>query len=210
MSFDVDIGYASRRGPRELNEDFGGVRRGAGEDAARGLVAAIADGVSGGGLGLEAAQTTVMGLLADYFAAPATWETSVVLDRLIGAQNAWLADHNRRRSGAAALTTLTALALRGQTWTLAHVGDTRAALLRAGPDGDEWSQLSQDHAFDHPDQRGRLTRAVGLDDVVRLDIAQGDIRSGDVFVLTSDGVHGRLRAARIAEIVRAGDPQAAA
>ena len=72
--------------------------RRAGEEA-RGLIAAIADGVSTGGHGLEAAQTTVMGLLADYFATPDTWEPTVALDRLIGAQNAWLAAHNRRRHG---------------------------------------------------------------------------------------------------------------
>jgi serine/threonine protein phosphatase PrpC len=197
LSFDVDIGYSSERGPRERNEDFAGAVRAAPHESARGLIAAVADGVSTGGQGLEAAQTTVMGLLADYFAAPATWETTVVLDRLIAAQNAWLANHNHRRPGDnAALTTLTALALQGQTWTLAHVGDTRAWLWRDG----ELTQLSQDHAFDHPDQRSRLTRAVGLDDVVRVDYAQGDARIGDVFVLCTDGVHGALKAAVLADL----------
>ena len=62
-----------------------------------------------------------------------------MLDRLIGAQNAWLADHNQRRlgageKGAGAMTTLTALVLRGHAFTLAHVGDTRAWLLRGGPE----------------------------------------------------------------------------
>ncbi|MDP1532391.1 MAG: protein phosphatase 2C domain-containing protein, partial [Rubrivivax sp.] len=158
MSFDVDIGHASERGQRERNEDFVA----AGTDPVRGLIAAMADGVSTGGRGLEAAQTTVMSLVGDYGAAPATWETTVVLDRLIGAQNAWLADHNRRRQGdreGSALTTLTALALQGQSWTVAHVGDTRAWLLRQG----ECQQLTQDHSLDHPDLRRGLTRAVGLD-----------------------------------------------
>ncbi len=163
---------------------------------------------------MEAAQTTVMGLLTDFFGTPSTWEPTVALDRLIGAQNAWLADHNRRRLGkgqgsAAALTTLTALALQGQTWTLAHVGDTRAWLLRDGPQGIELSQLSQDHAFDHPDLHSRLTRAVGLDDQVRIDFAQGDVRIGDTFVLTSDGVHGVLKTQRLAELARTGSAQQA-
>ena len=223
MSFDVDIGHASLRGPREVNEDFGGAVRAAGADASRGLIAALADGVSSGGQGLEAAQTTVMSLLADYFGAPETWETTVVLDRLIGAQNAWLADHNRRRrtrDGGTALTTLTALVLRGQTWTLAHVGDTRAWLFRAAPPDEEGhagidiQQLSTDHAFEEIDQRSRLTRAVGLDDAVRVDYAQGDVHVGDCFVLTSDGVHGVLKAARLAALalpgVDAGDAQQAA
>lgn len=199
MSFEVDIGYSSLRGPRERNEDFAGAVRAAPHESTRGLIAAVADGVSSSGLGLEAAQTTVMGLLADFFAAPDTWETTVALDRLIGAQNAWLSDHNRRRPGQpAALTTLTALALHGQTWTLAHVGDTRAWLWRDS----QLTQLSCDHAFDHPDQRSRLTRAVGLDDRVRVDYAQGDARIGDVFVLSSDGVHGALKMAALVDIAK--------
>jgi serine/threonine protein phosphatase PrpC len=210
MSFDVDIGYTSQRGPRPVNEDFGGAVRAERFEESRGLIAALADGVSGGGQGLTAAQTTVMGLLADYFATPPTWEATVALDRLISAQNAWLANHNRRSSDGAALTTLTALALQGQTWTLAHVGDTRAWLLRDGPQGTELSQLSQDHALDHPDRRNQLTRAVGLDDVVRVDYAQGEVRLGDVFVLTSDGVHGVLKPHRLAELARTGGAQQAA
>ncbi len=223
MSFHVDIGHASACGPRSANEDFAGATLAPPPDQDRGLIAAVADGVSAGGQGLEAAQTTVMGLLADFFATPPTWEPSVALDRLVSAQNAWLASHNKRRLGldadASALTTLTALALRGQTWTLAHVGDTRAWLLRPAPapaaqDGDEaeadderdpgrdLTQLTQDHAFEHPDRRSQLTRAVGLDDVVRIDFLQGDVRVGDVFLLSTDGVHGVLKPRQLAALLR--------
>jgi serine/threonine protein phosphatase PrpC len=216
MSFDVDIGHFSHKGPREINEDFAAAVRPARDDEARGCVAAIADGVSAGGRGLEAAQTAVMSVVQDYFACPDTWDTTVMLDRLIGAQNAWLADHNRRRQGAGnlggtAMTTLTALVLRGHAWTLAHVGDTRAWLLRGGADGPDHGcvQLSQDHAFDHPDQRSRLTRAIGLDDRVRIDFLQGELQIGDAFVLTTDGVHGALKRERLAALARDGDAQAA-
>jgi len=200
MSFEVEVGHASRRGGREHNEDFAGALR----EPGRGLVAAIADGVSAGGRGREAAQTTVMSLLGDFFAAPATWETTVVFDRLIGAQNAWLAASNGR-GGATATTTLTALALEGHTVTIAHVGDTRAWRLRGG----ELMQLTHDHRFDHVDFASRLTRAIGLDDAVRIDYAQGEAQVGDLFVLTSDGVHGALDAARLAALAEGGDAQAA-
>jgi serine/threonine protein phosphatase PrpC len=209
MSFDVDIGHATERGPRSLNEDFAGAQRHPADDEARGIVAAIADGVSSGGQGRMAAQTSVLTLLQDYFATPATWDTTVVFDRVIGAHNSWLVAHNRRNEEAA-MCTLTALALRGQTWTLAHVGDTRAYLLRAGPAGViECRRLTQDHAFDHPDMRSRLTRAMGLDDVVHIDYLQDDLHLGDVFVLVTDGVHGRLPQARIAELAVLGSAQQA-
>lgn len=210
MSFDVDIGHTSASGVRERNEDFAAAVRAGAQEPGRGLIAAVADGVSAGGLGREAAQTTVMSLVQDFHAAPATWETTVVLDRLIGAQNAWLADHNRRRGGpggdrASGLTTLTALALQGHTWTVAHIGDTRAWLLRAG----ELQQLTQDHAIDHPDFRSQLTRAVGLDLAVRADYLQGELQTGDIFMLTTDGVHGVLRPEQIRALLATAPAQRA-
>lgn len=202
MSFDVDIGHASHKGPRERNEDFAAALRAAPHEAGRGLIAAIADGVSAGGHGLVAAQTAVISLVNDFHAAPATWETTVALDRLLGAHNAWLVDHNRRRSGdASGLTTLTAVVLRGHTWTVAHVGDTRAWLLRGG----ECTQLTHDHAFDHPDLRSQLTRAIGLDDSLRIDFHQGELQIGDTLLLSSDGVHQVLKNAAMRELLGAAE-----
>lgn len=198
MSFQVDIGHSSERGARERNEDFAAAMVAAGHEAARGLIAAVADGVSAGGHGRAAAQTAVLSLVHDFHAVPATWETTVALDRLIGAHNAWLADHNRRRSDdASGLSTLTVLALQGQTWTVAHVGDTRAWLLREG----ELACLTQDHVLDHPDFAHQLTRALGLEDTVRVDFHQGTLQVGDVLLLTSDGVHGVLKPRALAALL---------
>lgn len=210
MSFDIDVGHASERGPSESNEDFAAVCRPAAADEPMGWIAALADGVSSGGSGLLAAQTTVMTLVHDYFGTPATWDTTVALDRLIEAQNAWLADHNRRRAwerdAGTALTTLTALVLRGHSWTLAHVGDSRAWLLRGG----ECTQLSQDHVLPGMRLAGQLTRAIGLEEHVRVDYLQGELHTGDCLVLTSDGVHRPLPPKRLAALVSdATDAQAA-
>jgi len=75
MNFQLDTGYSSQAGRRSLNEDFAALALGQGAEASRGAVAAIADGVSAGGLGKEAAQTTVTVLVRDYFATPETWIT---------------------------------------------------------------------------------------------------------------------------------------
>ncbi len=204
MSFDIDMGYTSDRGPREENEDFAAAQRPAAHEEALGFIAAIADGVSAGGLGRMAAQTSVMSVVEDFFGAPPTWDTSVVLDRIISAQNSWLAAHNRRQTGAA-MSTLTALALRGQTWTVAHVGDTRAYLVR----GPECRRLTQDHALDHPDLRSQLTRAMGQDDAIRVDYLQGELHLGDTFVLASDGVHTRLAQQHMLSLLSEGSAQEA-
>lgn len=185
MAFEIDIGFTSLTGKKEINEDFAAAMLPEPGQEAMGAIAAIADGVSMGGMGREAAQTTVTSLVRDYFGTPETWDTTVALDRIIGSQNAWLAGLNRRRHPACGLTTLTALVLRGQSYSLAHVGDTRAYLLRGG----EVTQLTHDHAVDHPDFRHQLLRAVGAEDRLVVDYIQGDLHVGDVFVLVSDGVH---------------------
>ena len=74
MSFDVEIGWVCERGHAERNEDFAAAFR----DARNyGLVAVIADGVSAGGHGLMAAQTTVRSrsvATRNFSSAPDTWE----------------------------------------------------------------------------------------------------------------------------------------
>lgn len=210
MSFDIAIGLTSAQGPRDRNDDCAAVMRPSGADEPLGWIAALADGVAGreaDGNGRMAALTTVNCLVRDYFATPHHWDTTVALDRLIRAQNAWLADHNRRKAGAApALTTLSAIVLRGHSWTVAHVGDSRVWLLRDG----QCQQLTEDHALDRADF-ARLTRALGLDDTVRVDYGQGELRAGDRLVLTSDGVHGALSRKRLAALaLEHADAQAAA
>ncbi|MBI5276054.1 MAG: bifunctional protein-serine/threonine kinase/phosphatase [Burkholderiales bacterium] len=190
MAFEIDIGFTSLAGTKEVNEDFAAAMLPEPGHEALGAIAAIADGVSMGGMGREAAQTTVTSVVRDYFGTPETWDATVALDRIIGAQNSWLAGVNRRRQPACGLTTLTALVLRGQGYSLAHVGDTRAYLMREG----EVTQLTHDHAMDHPDMSHKLLRAVGAEDRLVVDYSQGEMHVGDVFVLVSDGVHGVLPA----------------
>ena len=193
MAFEIDIGYASAAGRKEVNEDFCAAQLPEAADIEMGCILAIADGVSTGGLGREAAQTTVTSLVRDYFGTPPTWDTTVALDRIISAQNSWLCSANRRRSPALGLTTLTALVLRGHAYTLAHVGDTRAYLLRGG----ELTQLTHDHTVNHPDFRHQLLRSVGAEDHVVVDYSQGELQVNDVFVLLSDGVHGHVPIAQL-------------
>ncbi|MFT4191611.1 MAG: bifunctional protein-serine/threonine kinase/phosphatase [Comamonas sp.] len=205
MPFDLDIGSTCRAGRARRNEDCVALQLPPAGDDGHGLAAAVADGVSAGGWGREAAQTTATSLVRDYFCTPATWEPTVALDRVLAAQNAWLAGINRRRQPDYGLTTLTALVLRGQSYTLAHVGDTRAFLLRAG----QLEQLTDDHVMGGRDFSHRLARAVGLEDRLAVDYRQGEVRPGDVFIVLSDGVHGVLTARQLQQAI-AQDPGASA
>ena len=203
MTFDIDIGFTSLTGRKGINEDFAAAMLPEPGQEGMGSIVAIADGVSTGGMGKEAAQTTVTSLVRDYYGTPETWDTTVALDRIINAQNSWLAGLNRRRHPAIGLTTLTAVVLKGQSYAVAHVGDTRAYLLRDGI----LTQLTNDHVVDHPDFQHQLLRSVGAEERLVVDYAQGDLQVGDVFVLLSDGVHNVLSGKRLtALLVERGKP----
>ena len=205
MAFELDIGFASLAGTKDTNEDFCGALLPEPGMEGMGVIAAVADGVSRGGMGKEAAQTTLVSLLRDYFGTPETWDATVALDRIITSQNAWLCGINRRRQPAMGMTTLTALVLRGQSYALAHVGDSRAYLLRGG----ESRQMTHDHVVNHPDFQHQLVRAVGLEDRIVVDYVQGDLQVGDVFMLLTDGVYGSLPDARLQTLAQGDNAQAA-
>src|SRR5437660_860688 len=90
-ALNVTVGHSSVTGPRPRNEDFcGAVTPEAAELANKGLLAAVADGVGGHAAGREAAEYTVRGLLADYYATPDTWSVPQSLDAVANATNLWL------------------------------------------------------------------------------------------------------------------------
>lgn len=200
MPLSVELAHATATGPRETNEDFVAA---ATPDGAlllnKGIVAAIADGVSGLNHGREAAEYSVRGLLADYYATPDSWHTQHALTKVLQSLNRWvISQAQQRREVAGMATTLTALVLQGARYTLAHVGDSRAYLLRDGV----LRQLSFDHVWDRPDMRHVLKRAIGLDTTLNIDFAEGELRVDDVFVLITDGVWGALSDATIQDTLR--------
>ena len=151
----------------------------------KGLIAAIADGVSGNDGGREASEYTVRGLLTDYYATPDTWPITQALDKVIKSINSWVQKQGSVRPELAGMaTTLTAVVLRGNCYYFSHVGDTRLYLLRGGA----LTRLTTDHVWDRPEMQHVLTRAVGLDTRLAIDHGMGELRERDVLLLASDGV----------------------
>ncbi len=187
MPLKLQFGYATATGPRERNEDYGGYVEPADPQlaATKGMLAVVADGVSGGAHGREAAETSVRNLLADYYATPDTWETPHALGTVLAAINRWLTGQtaSRHETGGMA-TTLTSLVLRGHRFHYAHVGDTRLYRLR----GETLDQLTTDHVWETPGMSHVLKRALGLDTHVSPDFGDGDLAAGDVFLIACDGV----------------------
>lgn len=181
----IDLAYAGKACGKAVSEDFFDASRPPRDDLARrGVVFALADGLSGGA-GRRAAETCVGGLLADVYSAPSAWPTARCLDRVIGSLNGWLASHNQRSEPEhCMLTTLTVLVVRGAELHVAHVGDTRLYRVRAGAA----ECMTTDHVWPRRDMRSVLRRAVGLDRHVVVDVIEDEVLAGDRFALLSDGV----------------------
>jgi protein phosphatase len=109
-------------------------------------------------------------------------------------------------------TTMTVALLEDGRVRIGHVGDSRAYLLRDG----ELSQLTDDHSLvgelvrsgklapeeadTHP-QRSVITRVLGTDPDVDVDTITIETRSGDLFLLCSDGLYSMVGNDRILELV---------
>lgn len=186
MPLTIAASHATSAGKRERNEDFlGMVTPNEPELSTKGMLAAIADGVSGNEGGREASEYAVRGLLADYYATPDTWPVTQALERVIKATNGWVQQQGSIRPELAGMaTTLTAIVLRGRFYYFAHVGDTRLYLLRGGV----LSRLTTDHVWDRPEMQHVLTRAIGLDSRLAIDHGMGELQERDVFLLATDGV----------------------
>ncbi|HEY0907189.1 MAG TPA: PP2C family serine/threonine-protein phosphatase, partial [Methylophilus sp.] len=186
MGLAFSIGESSVTGPRPRNEDYiGAVTPAETQLAIKGALLMVADGVSGGAGGAEAAEMTVRTVSADYYATPDTWTIQHALDKVVQAANRWVLSQGQSNKAMAGMaTTLSMLVLRGQRYVLAHVGDTRIYRLRE----QALTCLTTDHVWDRPDMRHVLKRAIGLDQHLSVDYAEGLLQAGDVYAIMSDGV----------------------
>jgi protein phosphatase len=171
----------------------------------RGVVMAIADGVSGSGAARMAAEATVRSLLLDYYATPREWSVGHALDRLLCAINDWLwAENARRPDQDGVVTAISMLVLRAGHYYLAHVGDTRVYRLR----GNVFKQLTTDHTWQRRDMRHVLRRAIGLDRHLVADFADGELQPEDTFLMVTDGVWEVVGERGMTEVLYRGlDPQ---
>jgi serine/threonine protein phosphatase PrpC len=198
----ASAGFASDAGPRERNEDFGGVVFGPElPQPRRDVVAAVADGIGGAKGGRIAAETAVRGFLDGFCDLPETMEVRRASATVLNSLNRWIYSEGHRNADSAGMgCTFTALVLRGRFAHVLHVGDSRAYRLR----GERLALLTTDHVRE---ERGAgrsniLTRALGVETEVRLDYAAQPVALHDRFLLCSDGVHGYLKPEVIADILR--------
>lgn len=207
---DIDCAFATERGPRVVNADFGGVYLGsATERALSGIVAAVADGVGDALPARHAAELAVRELIDAYYCQPETIGVVSAGSRALEGINRWLHAamlHHAAfpQSSAAGLTTLTCCILRGRYAHILHVGDSRAWHWRDGV----LTRLTQDHCHPQREYSHVLQRALGMEPTLRLDQHRVGLALGDRIVLATDGIHGWLDDRRMAKLVGTGSVHA--
>ena len=184
----VSLGQFSSAGHKPENQDFHGAILPEGPALLlKGITLAVADGISSSPVSAAAAETAVKSLLTDYYSTPDAWTVKTAASRVISATNAWLASQNSSVGdiNAGQVCTLTALILKGRTGHIFHVGDSRVSRLTGGA----LEPLTKDHRRTLGPGQSYLGRALGIDQSVEIDYRRIPLSVGDVFLLTTDGVH---------------------
>ncbi|QOL81042.1 protein kinase [Pseudooceanicola spongiae] len=199
----VSIGQYSSAGLKPSNQDFHGALVPEGQALAlKGVTLALADGISSSDVSHLAAQTTVASLLDDYYCTSDAWSVRTAATRVIAATNAWLHAQNARIPGLdhdrGQVCTLAALILKGGEAHVLHVGDSRVWRLS----GDSLEPLTTDHRLTLSSTESYLDRAIGLRAEVEVDYARLALQPGDIYLLTTDGVHDHMEARFVARTLR--------
>lgn len=201
---EVRFGGHSIEGRKPVNQDAFAAHLPDGvERDLKGAAAVMCDGVSSAADSEIASQMAVTGFITDYFSTPPTWSVRKAASQVLNGLNHWVYRQNAARHGTrdSLLTTFSAAVIKSNTLHVFHAGDSRVWHVR----GDTLEQLTRDHVMS---EGGRefLARALGADTRLEVDYLTRELEEGDRVLLTTDGVHGVLPAARIREIAGGADP----
>lgn len=172
---------------------------------------AVADGIGGHRAGDVASRTAIGRLEEEVIGALERGEAPMMaIEQGVWAANRSvfeLASSQERYWGMG--TTLTAALVAQEKLFIAHVGDSRLYLYRDSVCRQLTAdhslvgelvrngELSLDEARNHP-QRNVLTRAVGIESQVKIDLYSESLQSGDIILLASDGLFSLLTDEEIA------------
>ena len=214
---DVESAHLSDTGRvRPHNEDFVGSAEPQKPEqvGTHGWLFALADGVGGQARGEVASRTAVETVLAGFRSSVPGEPTTRLLQKLV--QNAnikvYETGHATGPAGVNMATTIVACLLRHDRVAVAHVGDSRCYLIRKGTA----TVLTRDHTLvgeqvrlgilskeeaAKAETRHLLSRSLGHDMVVNVDIDEHQLLPGDVLLQCCDGLHGALSEQEMAAIV---------
>lgn len=141
----------------------------------------------------EAARSAATATGEMYFTAIEAASAQEALSEALSAANAAVRTGGERGRAAA----VAAVVLQGSRWVVGHAGDVRAWQYRDA----RIRQLTRDHVVPRPLRRAELTRGCGLAETFEPEYDEGELREGDIYLLTSAGVHDALSGSTILGIL---------
>jgi serine/threonine protein phosphatase PrpC len=201
----VSIGQHSDKGNKAVNQDFHGALVPVEPLlSAKGVVIALADGISSSAVSQEASEAAVRSFLEDYYCTSDAWSVKRSGQRVLAASNAWLHGQTQRSphrndQERGYVCTFSAMVIKSTTAHLFHVGDSR--IYRLHPKALEL--LTEDHRVRISSQQSHLARALGVQPSVDIDYQALPLAPGEVYVLATDGVYEHVDAALIHAVLRA-------
>jgi len=187
----ISLGQYSDKGRKPINQDFhGALIPGGPQLGMKGIAVALADGISSSAVSQIASESAVKSFLTDYYCTSETWSVKTSAQRVIAATNSWLHGQTRRSHfrydpDKGYVCTFSAIVFKAAAAHLFHIGDARIHRLA----GASAEQLTEDHRVHVSSTQSYLGRALGVNPQVEIDYQSYEIGTGDVFVLTTDGVH---------------------
>ena len=201
-SFKATVGVATSAGIKPVNEDAVGFS--IPKDHllnTKGAVAVVADGVSTAEAGKEAAERCVSTVLTDYYTTPETWSVKHAAQKILTPLNRKLYNLGREIHDEARgyITTLSFVVVKSHLAYLFHIGDSR--IYRLSAETGEFTQLTRDHTAGISKDENYLIRAMGMDTNLNVDSSVVTLHSGDIFFLSTDGIHDFLPEADILQLI---------
>ncbi|AQS36754.1 serine/threonine protein kinase [Shewanella psychrophila] len=185
---EIGAGQFSAQGAKSTYEDAIGIRIPDGLMlTTKGAVSVICDGVSAAEEAEKASGISISNFIADYYSTPDTWSVEKSSSQVLTALNRWLygLGQDYREAQRGYVCTFTALIFKSCSAHLLHVGDSRAYRFSAG----KLERLSRDHVTVLGRDKRYLARALGLDVKLDVDYRKIELKRGDLYLLTTDGVH---------------------
>ncbi len=199
----VSIGQHSDRGQKPVNQDFQAVLvPTAPQLSSKGIVVALADGISSSDVSHIASKAAVSGFLEDYFCTSDAWSVKKSAQCVLAATNSWLhsqtqQSQHRFNKDKGYVCTFSAVVFKFRSAYVFHVGDARVYRLRDGT----LEQLTSDHRLWVSQEQSYLSRALGMNPAVEIDYQELATETGDIFILSTDGVYEHVSTEFITETV---------
>lgn len=202
----VNIGAYSDKGTKDENEDFFGSHVPKEPHLTlKGISIAIADGMSGSEAGKQASRCCIVSFLSDYYSTPDSWSVVKSGQKILSATNSWLYSQGRSKFSSAKgmVSTLSVLTIKSNTAHFFHIGDSRIYLFR----NNVLEQLTLDHRIWISDEKNYLNRAMGIEPHLEVDYKSLSIEVGDIFLLTTDGVHDFVTDSLFSQFLASGEDE---